>query len=260
MNDKPRIVGFVPARSGSKRVKDKNIRLLNGHPLLAYAIASARESGVFDDIIVSTDDEGYADIARHYGAEVPILRPAEFAGDRSPDIEWLTHLLGHLKETGRSYDCFCLLRPTSPLRQADTIRRALKAFLAEPGVDTLRAVELVQQHPGKMWVLRDNRMLPLLPLSPAERPWHSIQGPDLPQVYVQNASLEIGWTSVVEKTKTISGRTMVPFITEGFEGFDINIPEDWFYLEHLLKESKAVLPIVSERHYGEQDSLKTRER
>lgn len=254
MSDKPRIVGFIPARSGSKRVRNKNVRILNGHPLLAYAIASARESGVFADIIVSTDDEEYAKIARHYGAEVPILRPAEFAGDRSPDIEWISHLLGYLKDQGRAYDCFSLLRPTSPLRQAETIRRALNAFLAEPGVDSLRAVELVLQHPGKMWVIRDNRMLPLLPLSPADRPWHSIQGPELPQVYVQNASLEIAWTRVVEKTNTISGRTMVPFITDEYEGFDINIPEDWFYLEHLLKESRATLPKITERPYGNIES------
>ena len=82
----PTIVGLIPARAGSKRVQDKNIRPLAGHPLIAYTIAAALESNVFSDVIVSTDSEKYAEMARYYGAEVPFLRPAEFAGDVSPDI------------------------------------------------------------------------------------------------------------------------------------------------------------------------------
>ena len=85
----PSIVGLIPARAGSVRVRDKNVRPLNGHPVLAYSIASALDSGVFDDVIVSTDSELYADIARHYGASVPFLRPDAYAGARSPDIEWM---------------------------------------------------------------------------------------------------------------------------------------------------------------------------
>ena len=84
----PSSVAFIPARQGSKRVPGKNVRPLDGHPLLAYTIAAALESGVFGSVIVSTDSEEVAAIARHYGAEVPFLRPAVFAGDMSPDIEW----------------------------------------------------------------------------------------------------------------------------------------------------------------------------
>ena len=83
------IVALIPARSGSKRVPDKNIRPLAGHPLIAYTIAAALGSGIFSDVIVSTDSEHYAEIVKYYGAEVPFLRPAELAGDQSPDIEWL---------------------------------------------------------------------------------------------------------------------------------------------------------------------------
>ena len=163
----PTIVGLIPARAGSKRVPDKNIRLLAGHPVIAYTIAAALKSEVFSDVIVSTDSEQYAEIARYYGAEVPFLRPAELAGDISPDIEWLAYTLDKLAENGRKYDCFSILRPTSPFRQPETIQRAWNAFLAEDGVDSLRAIEKCQQHPGKMWVVRANRMVPLLPLSPA---------------------------------------------------------------------------------------------
>src|SRR5688572_16457772 len=112
----PRVVALIPARVGSKRVPGKNIRVLGSHPLLAYTIAPAVESGVFDAVMVSTDSEEIAAIARHYGAEVPFLRPPALAGDTSPDIEWVEHTLKTFREQGREYGCFSLLRPTSPFR------------------------------------------------------------------------------------------------------------------------------------------------
>ncbi|MGD2022171.1 MAG: acylneuraminate cytidylyltransferase family protein [Desulfobacterales bacterium] len=241
----PTIVGLIPARAGSKRVPDKNIRPLAGHPVMAYTIVAAIDSGIFTDIIVSTDSEQYAEIARHYGAEVPFMRPVEMAGDLSPDIEWIEYTLKRLEEDGRSYDCFSILRPTSPFRQPNTIQRAWKDFLAEDGVDSLRAVERCRQHPGKMWVIRNKRMMPLLPLSPPEQPWHSSQYQALPEVYVQNASLEIAWTRVVLQERTIAGNVLMPFLTEGYEGFDVNDPYDWNLAEHLLKNKSAQLPRVS---------------
>jgi N-acylneuraminate cytidylyltransferase len=94
----PSIIALIPARSGSKRVADKNIRPLAGHPVIAYTIAAARRSGIFSSVVVSTDSEEYARIARQYGAEVPFLRPAEIAGDESPDIAWIEFTLKGLKE------------------------------------------------------------------------------------------------------------------------------------------------------------------
>src|SRR5919109_4360921 len=218
----PRAVALLPARQGSKRVPGKNVRVVHGHPMLAYTIAAAIESGVFKDVMVSTDSEEIAAIARHYGAEGPFLRPAEFAGDTSPDIEWLEHMLEALKRQGRRWDCFSLLRPTSPFRSADTIRRAWGRFTEQQGVDSLRAVEKCAQHPGKMWIVRGDRMFPLLPFGPAEQPWHSTPYQALPAVYVQNASLEIAWSRVVFERRTIAGDVLVPFVTEDYEGFDIN--------------------------------------
>src|SRR5688572_21054602 len=127
----PSAVALIPARQGSKRVPGKNVRALGGHPMLAYTIAPAIESGVFDRVIVSTDSDEIAAIARHYGAEVPFLRPAAFAGDTSPDIEWLEHLLTELRRQGRSWDAFSILRPTSPFRSAAMIRRAFERFAGQ---------------------------------------------------------------------------------------------------------------------------------
>ncbi|MBM3779919.1 MAG: acylneuraminate cytidylyltransferase family protein [Acidimicrobiia bacterium] len=218
--------------------------------MLAYTIAAAVDSGVFSAVLVSTDSEAIADVARHYGAEVPFLRPAAMAGDTSPDIEWVRHTLSTLAGGGRAFDCFALLRPTSPFRTPQTIVRAWERFRGEPGVDSLRAVERCGQHPGKMWIVRGSRMVPLLPFGPAEQPWHSTPYQALPPVHVQNASLEIAWTRVVFETNTIAGHVLVPFLTEGHEGFDINDPYDWTVAEQLLANGDATLPRVSQPPYS----------
>ena len=249
----PTAVALIPARHGSKRVPGKNVRLLQGHPMLAYTIGPAIESGVFDAVIVSTDSEETAEVARQYGAEVPFLRPASLAGDTSPDIEWVEHTLATLRAQGREWDCFSLLRPTSPFRSADTIRRAWSLFTGQQGVDSLRAVEKCTQHPGKMWVIRGQRMVPLLPFGTArtladgtvfEQPWHSTPYQALPAVYVQNASLEIAWVRVVAESGTIAGDSIVPFVTEGYEGFDVNDPQDWLVAERLVADGAVRLPRV----------------
>jgi CMP-N,N'-diacetyllegionaminic acid synthase len=251
----PKTIALIPARSGSKRVPGKNVRELGGHPLLAYTISAALESSIFDTIVVSTDSEEYRDISVYYGAEVPFLRPESFAGDSSADIEWVEYTLKSLSEMGRSYDCFSILRPTSPFRQALTIKRAWKEFCADASVDSLRAVEKCKQHPGKMWIVRGKRMHPLLPLGPEELPWHSTPYQALPEVYVQNASLEIAWTRVVTDGHTISGTVVMPFFTQGFEGFDVNQPYDWQYAEHLIETGEAQLPIILKAPYSKQRGM-----
>lgn len=250
MNDGPSVVAFIPARSGSTRVPGKNVRVLGEHPLIAYTIAAAQGSGVFGAVVVSTNDEATAAVARHYRAEVPFLRPEAMAGARSPDIEWVEHALNELASAGRAFDCFAILRPTSPFRTAETIQRAWSTFAAAEGVDSLRAVEKVKQHPGKMWVIRGDRLLPLLPFGPAEQPWHSSQMPSLPEVFVQNASLEIAWSRVVREGRTIAGHTLVPFLTDEREGFDINDQWDWRLAEQMVAQEGWMLPAVAQAPYG----------
>jgi CMP-N,N'-diacetyllegionaminic acid synthase len=241
-----RAVALIPARSGSKRVTHKNIRPLAGHPVIAYTVAAAVQSGVFEAVILSTDSNVYGEVGAHYGAEVPFLRPEEYAGEKSPDIEWVEYTLKRLREEGRDFDCFSILRPTSPFRLPSTIRRAWDQFRSAEGIDSLRAVEKCKQHPGKMWVIRGGRMLPLLPLGPEDQPWHSSQYPSLPEVYVQNASLEIAWSRVIFETRTIAGVTLIPFVTEGYEGFDVNQPYDWRLAEELVATNQATLPEITQ--------------
>jgi CMP-N,N'-diacetyllegionaminic acid synthase len=243
--ESPSAVALIPARSGSKRVPHKNVKPFAGHPLMAYTIRAALDSGVFSAVVVSTDSALYAEVARHYGAETPFLRASAIAGEQSPDIEWVEDALTRLAGLGRRYDCFSILRPTSPFRRPDTIQRAFAAFVADPNADSLRAVEKCRRHPAKMWVVRGNRMLPLMPFGPPERPWHSSQYPSLPLVYEQNASLEIAWTRVVLEGRTIAGEAVMPFFTETDEGLDVNDPLDWRVAEQLLNDGAARLPAIA---------------
>lgn len=247
---KLKVVAFIPARSGSKRVPNKNIKSLNGHPMLAYTVRAAIDSGIFDAVICATDSELYADVARHYGADVPFLRSAEISGDRSPDIEWVVWMLQKLNEGGREFDAFSILRPTSPFRLPDTIRRAWSLFIEDHRSDSLRAVEKCKQHPGKMWVVRDKRMLPLLPYTNGSTPWHSSQYAALPEIYTQDASLEIAWSRVALEHNSIAGEAIIPFVSQGLEGFDINEPEDWWMAERILATQAAILPTISISPYN----------
>lgn len=237
----PSAVALIPARAGSERVPGKNVRVLAEHPLVAYSIAAARESGLFEQVVVSTDSEEIASIATRYGADVPELRPAELGTATSPDIEWVRHMLGVLPD----YELFSLLRPTSPFRGADAIRRAWEQFVGQdPPADSIRAVQLCREHPGKMWVLNGNLMRPLLEQVPGEVPTHSRQYRSLPEVYVQNSSLEIAWTRITADGE-IAGERVMPFFTDAFEGLTIDYEDDWVRAEQLVASGEAVLPQVS---------------
>jgi CMP-N,N'-diacetyllegionaminic acid synthase len=244
----PAAVAFVPARSGSERVPGKNVRQLRGHPLLAYAIETALQSGAFAQVVVSTDSEEIAAIARWYGGHVPFLRPPEYATATSPDIEWLSFTLERLEE---AYELFAIVRATNPFRGPDTVNRGLEQLLATPEADSLRAVERVKQHPGKMWLLAEDErtMTPLLDQSHLEVAWHAGQYQALPSVYSQNSALEIAWTRVVSETGTREGRVVTPFFTEGYEGFNVDDEEDWERAERLLVAGAVSLPAIDRAPY-----------
>ncbi len=248
----PSAVALIGARSGSERVPGKNVRRLAGHPLLAYAIETARQAAVFDRIVVSTESEEIAKVARWYGADVPFFRPDEYATATSPDIEWIAWTLPRL---GERYDLFAIVRATNPFRGPDVIRRGLEQLLATPEADSIRAVERVKQHPGKMWELTiDGRtMMPLLDQSHLDVAWHAGQYQALPPVYVQNSALEIAWTRVVEGTGTREGRVLAPFLTDGYDGLNIDDEDDFTLAETLVASGRATLPAVEREPYPAAD-------
>ena len=242
----PTAIALIPARAGSQRVILKKIRPIAGHPLIAYSIAAARQSGIFQRIVCSTDSSDIARVASYYGAETPFLRPTELASSVSPDIEWIKHALGTLEQ---KYDCFAIVRPTSPFRQPETIQRAWRQLLSTPRADSIRAVELCKQHPGKMWEIEGDLMRPLLNQSHLSVAWHAGQYQALPKVYVQNSALEIAWTRVVWEDHCREGKVLAPFLTEGYEGFSIDYEEEWERAEQLAATGRARLPLVEQNPF-----------
>lgn len=139
MYSNKRILAIIPARSGSKGLRHKNIKLLNDKPLIAYTIEAAIESDIFTDIVVSTDSEEYASISKRYGASIPFLRPDELASDIASSADMIVYTIQRLKELGKVYDYFVLLQPTSPLRKASDIKNAVD-LLIENKLDSVVSV------------------------------------------------------------------------------------------------------------------------
>ena len=244
-------VALIPARAGSLRVPGKNVRPLAGHPLIAYSIAAAYESAAFDAVVVSTDSEAIAEVARHYGASVPCLRPAEMATSMSPDIEWVAHMIGVLADRGQQFELFSILRPTSPFRTGATIQRAWSALIAAgEEAQSVRAVRRCREHPAKMW-LRDGPFLrPLLDQPLGEVPLHSRQFQALPEVYVQDSSMEIARMEVISEGRDIAGERVVFFAPDEREGFSIDYPDEFEEAERMIATGEAFLPPISQSPFA----------
>ena len=222
---KLRKIALIPARSGSVRIRNKNIINLNGKPLIYYTIKLAKQSKLFDDIFVVTDSKKYKKICEEFGATVPSLRPKNTSGKYSPDISWVKWILKKTKYVNLDTDVFFILRPTSPFRKVKTLKKAWKLFV-KSGSHSLRAVQECSEHPGKMWEIKKKFIQPIIKKKLKGTPWHSNQTLALPKYYIQNASLEISWVKNPLKKNSISGSKIIPFFPSRYEGFDINTAED----------------------------------
>jgi CMP-N,N'-diacetyllegionaminic acid synthase len=228
-----RIAAVIPARSGSERVRDKNITKLAGTPLIGIAARKALDIVEIDTVFPVTDSPEYMELFREYGVKSFPLRPRETSGSNSPDIEWLNWWL--MQVGTDTFDVVLILRPTSPLRKRSTIVEGINALKNNwDRVDSVRCVSPVAEHPGKMWLENDGIMNPLLPFSINSTPWHSNQMKALPNIFIQNAMLEVIKVSSIVRSGTISGGVVMPLVRTGYETLDINQPIDFTFLEFLL--------------------------
>ena len=220
---------LIPARAGSQRVPHKNTRLLGGKPLIQWTIEAAKAANVAE-IIVSSDDVHVGEITFRHICSLH-RRTAAHATDTSPDIEWVRDVLPMIQTP-----YFAICRPTSPFRTASTIRRAYATLLG-CGAHSVRAVSPVTApHPAKMWQVVGDLMRPVFDgRHPDGTPYHSSPTQSLPEVWMQNASLEVAQTWVVKELHTISGCQIAPFYTDALEGFDINTEADWVEAERLAR-------------------------
>ncbi len=237
MVTRPEVLGIVPARSGSKSIPRKNVRLFAGHPLLAYSIAAGLQAQAVSRLIVSTDDEAIAAIARSYGAEVPFLRPPELGGDDTPDLPVFVHALNWLAEReGYRPEVVVQLRPTSPVRPRDCVDRAVAALLANPQGDSVRGVVPAGQNPYKMWRLApDGRLTPLLTEGFKEP--YNMPRQALPATYWQTGQVDAIRTATIMTQGSMSGQVILPLILDPAYTVDIDNPRDWARAEWLLQDA-----------------------
>lgn len=214
------ILALIPARSGSKRIPHKNIRTLNGKPLLAHSIEHARASTLINRVMVSTDSAEYAAIAREYGAETPFLRPPELAQDLSTDLETFEHALEWLQANENYTPDICVhLRPTYPIRQVSDIDAMIRVLIERPEVDSVRSIAVASETPYKMWLRSADGYLS--PAAPSEiRDAYNLPGQMLPTAYLQNACIDVVRTRVILEQKSMSGRRIYGYVMP--DNYDID--------------------------------------
>lgn len=222
-------IAIIPARSGSKGLRDKNIKELNGKPLLAYSIEAALNSNVFSTVMVSTDSERYADIARRYGADVPFLRSEETASDNASSWDAVQEVLWGYNEMGRFYDTFCLLQPTSPLRTAEDIRNAYTLFEEKNAKAVVSVAEL--EHPLE-WCGKIDESLNLDGFIKKEA---TAQRQKMHRYYRPNGAIYIVSVSEFEADRFLYRSGAYAYIMDWRESVDIDTEEDFGYAEYLLQ-------------------------
>lgn len=225
------ILAVIPARSGSKSISNKNIRLINNKPMLAYSIMHAQKSKYITRIVLSTDSEMYAQIGEKYGAEVPFIRPAEYASDSAFDIDVFYHALNYLKNTENYVPCAVVhLRPTYPVRNIEDIDNMIKIILENEKVDSVRSISPANEIPFKMWTMNEKGMLS--PICKDIPECFNMPRQNLPQAYYQNACIDVIKSSVILEQKSMSGENIQGYLMEN--NFDIDTEEDFKIAEEIL--------------------------
>ena len=230
------ILCLIPARSGSKGIPDKNIKILNGKPLIVHSIEQAKESKYYKNnkmrIIVSTDSEKYANLAKIHGAEIPVLRPDEISQDLSTDFEFMKHMIDYLKETENyNPDIILQLRPTQPIRKIEDIDKCLDLFIENyKDYDSLRTIVPFEKSAFKMYQIENNILKPLFETLKINdlniiEPYNQCRQL-LPQTYLHNGYIDILKPCLLLKNK-ISGEKIYPYIMSKTDTIDIDTLDDW---------------------------------
>lgn len=233
MYENKRVLGLIPARGGSKGIKNKNTIDLCGKPLIAYTIEAAINSKLIDDVVVTTDSGHIADVALKYGAEVPFLRPAELATDTSKTVDAVMHAVKELNKTGREYECLVLLQPTQPLRTSKHIDDALKVFFTH-GEKSLVSVCEVDDHPVLIRKIGETgELIPLLECN------STCRRQDMPKYYKVNGCIYINRIDQLS-TDTSFNDNAVPYIMDKGCSVDIDEAVDLSIAQVMMNEYREL--------------------
>jgi YrbI family 3-deoxy-D-manno-octulosonate 8-phosphate phosphatase len=230
------VLAVVQARGGSKGLPRKNLRLLAGHPLVAYSVASARAAKSVTRVIISTDDQEIAEVAREYGADVPFMRPGELAADDTPDFPLFEHALGWLAEH-EDYrpQMIVQMRPTTPLRPRGMIDEAIRILQADPAADSVRGVTIPKQTPYKMWRDGDDGcLLPLLETRFAEP--YNMPRQKLPATYWQTGHVDVIRATTITDQRSLTGKRVRPIMIDVNFCVDIDTLVDFDLAEAAIRQ------------------------
>jgi CMP-N,N'-diacetyllegionaminic acid synthase len=227
-----KIITIIPARGGSKSIPKKNIQILKNKPLVAYSIEYSTKSKCVDRTIVSTDSLEISDICKKYGAEVPFIRPTELAQDASKDYDFMRHALDYFERLGEIYDLYVLLRPTSPIRPKGLIEKAIKIFIKDSSVSSIRSVAKVKEHPYRTWSISSTGSMSGF-VEDVKEPYN-IPRQQLPDIYFQTGDIEVISRETILQG-SISGSNIHPLIINHSEMIDIDHWEDFSKASELIK-------------------------
>jgi CMP-N,N'-diacetyllegionaminic acid synthase len=234
---KLKVLGVVGARSGSKSIPHKNIKPLNGKPLMAWIIEAAKNSSLVTRLVVSTDSEEYKDIAVRFGAEAPFMRPDELSGDKEPDFTYLYHAATWLeKNEGWKADVILRLPPTTPLCTTEHIDACIKLLEEDPAADSSRTVVEVSKHPYKLW--RENNGYIESFLSEEYtglKDAHNMPRQSFPKAYQHVDVIALRWKTLVEN-KSMAGENVRFHVILKEEAVDIDNEIDFLVAETLMKK------------------------
>ena len=233
------VVAVIPARSGSKGVVDKNIKLLAGHPLIAYSIAVARLAIGIDRIIVSTDSEVYASIVREYGAEIPFLRPDDISGDTSTDYDFVRHLLDWILCNERNMPKYLVhLRPTTPLREVKYIDSAIERMKESDYATALRSVHEMSESAYKTFEIEGDYLKSIgtgsFDLEASNAPRQKFN-----KTYQANGYVDVIKTAYVIENNKLHGDHVIAFVTPRVA--EVDTVDDFDYLEYLAAKEPAIV-------------------
>jgi CMP-N,N'-diacetyllegionaminic acid synthase len=231
-------VALIPARSGSKGVRDKNVRLLGEKPLIAYTIAACLKSKLIDRVIVSTDSQDYADLCREMGAEVPFLRPSEISGDSATDYDFVKHALDWLESEMYEVQFVTHMRPTSPLRDPVVVDEAIEAFQKSNVATSLRSSHEMSESAYKTFkISREGYYASVgreMSLDKANEARQSF-----PKTYMGNGYVDVLSVDHIVKHKKIHGDRILPFITEVIT--EVDTEDDFSYLEYQVNRDTSLI-------------------
>ena len=252
------ILALIPARGGSKGIPRKNIRSFAGYPLIAWSIAAAKQSELVTRVIVSTDDEEIASVARQYGAETPFLRPEELAQDKTTDLPVFEHSLQWLEENeGYRPEIMVQLRPTSPIRPKGMLDDAIRILIEHADADCVRGVVPAGQNPFKMWRIdgEDQPMKPLLSVDGIAEPYNAPRQ-ILPPVYWQTGHIDAIRVSTIRNKQSLTGDAIYPLVIDPRYTVDIDNLSDWAKYEALVSSGlEIVSPGPAKRSMPEKIEL-----